>query len=236
MKMSFKNIILILFVVFSTWQCAKNENQKIVEKEDITKRDSIKLENERLAKIEKAKQDSIIAIEQEKVIGSITFGISKSSFDREKQKFYKSCEKKTNIAGIILTDYFIGEYKYFQIVGSYYKNKLYEVFINGEMTNWKYYDSEVPKQIKNISGVISQKYGTPNLSYDLMPRYQLQEGYTYLINQWNIGDKCIEVRVEDSGTSYPVNVSIYKPEIREIIKKEKEEKNQKSTQAAKDIF
>ncbi|MGB0427898.1 MAG: hypothetical protein ACPGEC_03095 [Flavobacteriales bacterium] len=228
---------LIIIFGFLAYGC--NQSDKNIEQENKNKQlkqDSITAVKVEQARLEKVRQDSIIAIEQDKVIGDIKFGMTKKDVKLKIEKFKKENRRPDKFLGEPHYDDFIGEYEYFQILDYYYEGKLYGLNINGNLIDWEKYDSEVPRQIKYITDVISQKYGDPSLHYELPPRYELQKGYSYLINRWNIGKKRIEIKVLDTGTRYPVNVEIFLPEVIEEIKKEREQQEQESVNKAKEVF
>lgn len=227
-------IIILGILVYGCNQPNKNMDQENERKQ--LEQDSITAVKAEQARIEKARQDSIIAIEQDKVIGDIMFGMPEKEVKSKIEKFRKENRRSDKFLGEPYYDDFIGEYEYFLIRDYYYEGKLYELNIIGIPTNWEYYDSEVPRQIRYITDVISQKYGNPDLHSELEQRHKLQEGYTYLLNRWNIGKKRIEIRVSDNGTSYPVIVEIYLPEVREKIIIEREKQEKESANKAKDVF
>jgi hypothetical protein len=64
----------------------------------------------------------------------------------------------------------------------------------------------------------------------------LDKGYYQRCVIWNIGAKNIEVQVGCTGVDYFLNLEVYKPEIKEIIKKEKEQKEQEALQKGVDLL
>ncbi|NOZ46970.1 MAG: hypothetical protein GXO79_09340, partial [Chlorobi bacterium] len=152
--------------------------------------------------------------------------------EREK----KENRKPDDYLGKPYYDYFIGNYEFSQISDFYYKDKLFKIIINGKPILWEYFESEVTKEIKAISDVIKSKYGNPTLHYELEPRYKMKKNYTYLINSWTIGEKKIEVRVLDSGTSYWVKTIIKQPKIEYKIQQEKLIKEKAETLKDKNVF
>ncbi len=209
------------------------ENEKVNEKLKIDSINRLKSDKE---VFEQRKKDSLILIEQNKVIGTISFGLTKMETDKKIQEFRKENRRPHKIMDKTFYDDFIGEYEYFQMYGMYDEEKLYELRIKGDLTNWENYDQEVPKQLKYISDVISQKYGVPDLSLELQERYKLQKGYTYLLRKWMVGKKTIEIRLSDTGRSYPIDVYIYLGSVREKLSKRKKEKEKLSTEKAKNVF
>jgi hypothetical protein len=229
-----KTILTYLAILLLTTSCHQSTVRQYREQQRL---DSIaEAKQKEIERIEKARQDSIINVEQEKVIGDIKFGMKKIEVNQKISKFKSETARPYEIVGTTFYDYYIGEYKYFQILDFYYQTKLYEIFIQGNPINWEKFENEIQKQINFISEVIKQKYGPPTFQKILDPIYNLQKGYSYLINRWEIGVKTIEIQVEDNGTYYCVNLVIYQPEIINRLNKEKEEKEKKSTEKAKNLF
>ena len=104
------------------------------------------------------------------------------------------------------------------------------------MIEWKYLDTELKEQVKHIYNVITPKYGKPNLSYEILASYQMNEDYSYLIYQWKIGKKEIEIRVEDTGSYYRVNVLIFLADIEKLLREKEKLKEKEQTDSAKEIF
>lgn len=210
----------------------KKEQEQIELKRQTHKQDSLK----RLYEDKKRKvQDSIVLVEQDKVIGNIKFGTTKGITKKEIDKFKKQYTKKAP-GYSYLTYIYIGEFQAMQILDFYYDNKLYYLLIQGGTILWEKYDSEIPRQVQFINDIIEQKYGKAHISNEIEPRHRLQHGYSYLIKRWDIGKKRIEIRIEDISTSYNVNVEIFQPEIEAKINSEKEKKEKESTEKAKEVF
>lgn len=205
-------------------------DQNIDESEQIPAAGSGLMKPWALQEREQAVKDSINAVEQEKVIGEITFGMSKKQARQKLEKFRRTNKDKRGIY------HKIGEYQYLSVSDLYQKGKLYSIKIEGAPIDWEYFKSDVPDQIEKITRIIKEKYGDPSKQYELMPRYRLEKNYTYLINQWDVGKKRIEVRVSDNGTSYSVDVAIYIPSIRDQVELDAVKKDIESAQKAKDVF
>jgi len=91
-------------------------------------------------------------------------------------------------------------------------------------------------QYKAIFEVFYHKYGIPNLEHSLPEWHATKKGYWYLVSLWKIGSKNVELRVEDNGVYYYLQVVIYQPAIEEKIKNEKIEKEKESAKKAVDII
>ncbi len=184
--------IFIGILAFSCNQPKKNSNQE--NKIKHLEQDSITAMEDEHARIEKIRKDSIIAIEQDKVIGNIMFGMTKKDVRTKIEKFRKENRRPNKVLGKPYYDDFIGEYEYFQILDYYYEGKLYELNINGYLTNWEKYDSEVPRQIRYITDVIIQKYGDPDLHYTLNKAQTTKRIYLpYHVGTWK---KRIEIKYQ----------------------------------------
>ena len=239
-----RHFILVCTLFLVLFQSCGNNEQKLIreqqEKKDKEIRDSITLVEKVQFEKEKATKDSIISIEEQKVIGDIMFGMTEKEVKSEIKDFNKENQKLDDYlfkaSGKRFYDYFIGNYEYSTVRGFYYDGKLYKVMITGKPILWDYFDSEVPKNVKAISDVIKAKYGNPSTQSNILPRYQMQEHYTYLVNSWTIGVKEIQVRISDKGTSYWVNTIISMHKIEKRIEHDKIEKEKQSTQKSKDVF
>jgi hypothetical protein len=233
-----KNKILILGII-GLFNLGCNQTTKQVEDKSLQEKlklDSINKLQSELEVSKKKDKDSTILIEQSKVIGTISFGMQKNIVDEKIQEFRKENRRPYKIMDKTFYNDFIGEYEYFQMYGIYDDEKLYELRIKGDLTNWENYDRDVPKQLNYISNVIMQKYGEPDLSFELEERFRLQKGYTYLLRKWVVGKKIIEVRLSDTVRSYPIDVYIYLNDVREKLAKMKSENDKISTEKAKDVF
>ncbi len=234
MKYRFVILVLVSAFAISCNHTKKKSSNKL--DQELLKQDSITLISLEKEQIEQKKKDSIFLIEQNKVIGEILFGMTKIEVKQKIKKFRKESRRPDRFLGLPYYDYFIGEYEYFQITGFYDEEKLYELFIQGDLTDWENFDKDVPRQAKYISNVIEQKYGEPDLHYNIQQRYKLKKGYSYLISRWIVGKKTIEVRLKDNGTNYPINISIFLQKVRNKISIENAQKEKQSTEKSKDIF
>ncbi|WKZ58835.1 MAG: hypothetical protein QY309_13260 [Cyclobacteriaceae bacterium] len=231
--MRLKTIVLaIIFIIQLSCNSDSKRQQEKAEQRRAFTQDSLKRVNEeRQRKI----KDSLILIEQDKVIGDVKFTMTKKVAKNEILKFKKSIERKPP-GSTYMSYYYIGEYESFQILDFYHEDKLYYLLIQGTPILWEKYDFEVPNQVKFISDVIEQKYGKPTISNEVEPRHKLQSGYSYLIKQWDVGRKRIKISIDNNTTSYMVNLTIYQPDIESKINSERLRKEQESTKKAKDLI
>ncbi len=223
--MAMKYIFIFLTTIMSM---ACNDNKTITSKSTIT--DAIKPE-------EPSKySDSLILSEQEKTIGDIKFGMTEKKVKLLIDKFKDETKKPDGILGKPYYDYFIGNYEYSQINDFYHNKKLYRLEINGEIILWDNYNLEIVDKINSITEVLKQKFGEPDISHPIPERYQMENGFTYLVRAWNIGQKRIEIRIEDNSTSYFTSVIIYFPAIEKVIEVSNSIKKDSITKANKNVF
>lgn len=185
------------------------------------------------------KQDSLIKVEQEKVIADIKFGMLEKEVKSKIKKFINDSKKLEYDYGSFKSyDYLIGNYKFseYGISDYYYENELYRFDINGDLIEWKYFETELREQVKHIYDIIETKYGEPGLSYEIPASYEMSEDYSYLIYQWNVGKKEIAIRVEDSGNNYRVNISIFVSAIVDLLKEKEKLEEKEKTKSAKEVF
>lgn len=230
MRKIFTLIGLTIFLIGCNESIKKKNNEEKMKKDSIN---AIKAEKNL---IEKAKQDSLILIEQEKVIGTILFGMNENVVKSKIKEFKNENKKPFKISDYTSYNHFIGNYEFNFIRDFYYQDKLYKIRIIGKVISWENFDSEVPVQIKAISDILKIKYGNPEIHNDLKPRYKLKKNYTYLIDNWNIGTKEIQVRVSDNGTFYSVNVIIIQSETENKINREQKEKENQETLKGTNAF
>lgn len=224
--------LLITLIFFSFVSCVPKTDKSLNEKN----KNDIVLNLKQ--KKDKAIKDSILQIEQSKVLGGIEFGMSKKEFDLAFKKFLYEQRQPDKVLGKDFYEYYIGNYEFngISFVDLYFEEKLYFLKLYGEYIDWKDYDSKVPKEIKYITDVIKLKYKEPNITNDIPEPYNMNEDYIYVVNSWDVGSKKIEVLVNDQGTWYTVDLRIYQPSIMEKIKKEKEKLEQQNTKENKDVF
>jgi hypothetical protein len=228
-------IITIIGILFLSCNNPKTEKTTQIDLKSKIQDSLNRIETEKKI-LEKKKKDSIVRIEESKVLGDITFGMLEKNVKEKLNEFKLKNRRPDPVLGKPYYDDFIGEYEYSNVRGLYYDNKLYELKISGALIHWERYDYRVRKEAELISDVIKLKYGQPDLVLEIQPRYKIEKGYSYLIKRWNVGKKVIETRIEDIGTYYTVNVSIFLPEIRNRIKNEEVEKEKLSSEKAKDAF
>ena len=188
-------------------------------------------------KKEQAKKDSIIHFEQGKVIGDILFGITKKEFDKKENYFRKKCEVIDWVSGGYTSyKYKIGDYKFSQIWGDYYNEKLYFVQIIGDPIHYEDYKSRMKDQAVAIYQVFNNKYGVPNEDIGIPEWHRTEKGYSYLVSNWIVGTKKIELRVQNDGIYYHLNINIYQPEISTRIEGERKAKEKVAAAKATDLL
>jgi hypothetical protein len=155
-------------------------------------------------------------IDQDKVIGGINFGMPNKIVAKLITKFERQTNRPLYISHIKIDKYFIGNFEYFQIIGDYDNNKLWQLTVMG-LISWEDYDNKVSEQLESIKKVLSLQYGIPELSNPPPAKFQMQKGYEYLVYEWNIGKKNIDINIQDNGDSYLTLISFYQPKIKKQL-------------------
>ena len=222
--------ILSLIVLITGISCNTSSNQR-----DNTKLSQTEIIEAKQLLAEKAKRDSIIHADQYKAIGNVNFNMHEVDVQKAIEQFKKDSRRPKKIMDQTFYDYYIGEYQYFQILDFYDENRLYKILINGNPISWENYDIQVAQQIKYITDVLVAKYGEPDVKFPFPPRYEIENGYTYLQNSWSIGEKKIEVRLSGDDF-YNVDVIVYLSAVADKINNLLENEIKESTENAKDVF
>lgn len=241
--MKFKNLVLPLVVMILFISCgdsagkqklALQEKLEKVRKDSLEKvrKDSIdlvsRLERKKQAKI----QDSITRVQQGIAIGDIKFGITKKEFDRKEKELVRKSPKTADRVGYPK----IGEYVFNYVSGLFHNDSLYKIRIKGKPTNYRDYDRFIPDQYQALMNLLKPKYGEPSAEWRMPKWTDLNNGDILIVARWNIGSKSIEANVQCTGTSYFLNLDVYQPAVEYNIKKEREEKRNKGTEAGVDLI
>ena len=175
--------------------------------------------------------------DENKVIDSIQFGNSQKEFKLKFEKFItKNKRKKSSI--LIDNEPYIGNYKFTEccFVDLYDDNKLYYLQLRGYPISWENYNTEIEQQINYLKEVIIQQYGNPTKSFEIKNRIDVEKGFTYLVSSWSIQTKRIEIRISTIGTSYSVDLFIYKSDVYEKIEAEEKVETEEATNKAKNTL
>lgn len=191
---------------------------------DITKVDSI--ENAKRLK------DSLSKVEELKCIGNINFGISKSVFNKEIEIFKNKSrnESKSDFY------YYIGNFPFFRVNDFYYKNKLYYLILYGESVHYEKYKQDVVAQVSSLKETITGKFGEPDNNYGIPDWTSIEKGYTRTCFGWRIGDKVLQIKIENQGVYYYVQLHIYLDSIETKVNIENSEKKSQENKSAKNVF
>lgn len=227
-------LIIYLFVAISMASCKKENSPE----ESRVLNDSIMFFSKKadsLHNTNKPLPDSIINVEQKKVIDNIYFGASEKITKLNISTFIKQCEIKK---GRPYMDHYIGDYQFneFGIDGYYHQDKLYRLNIKGHPISYENYNTELKSQIENLNDVLKSKYGNSTNSSPLLESSEMNNEFTYLLYQWIIGKKIIEIRLEPNKTFYYINLEIYQPEIEKQLIKERKNKNKDSNSKGGEIL
>lgn len=215
--------IIILLLAITVLSCKKEYSN---EESEILKQSVIKLDRQidSLKNINKTLPDSIIDIEQKKAIDNIYFGASEKITKTNIKIFVKKCEIKKERP---FPDYYLGNYQFneFRVDGYYNQDKLYKLTIKGHPISYEKYETKLKSQIEDLNNVINSKFGKSTNSFPLPESFEMNDEFTYLLYQWKIGEKTIEIRLEPNKTFYYVNLEIYQPKIEDQLINEKKNKN-----------
>ncbi len=164
--------------------------------------------------------DSLLIAKQSKVIGDIKFGMKKNEVSSLIKKFNNEMKREHPVFGKSFDAYFIGNFQYNYLKDYYYKDELYKIEIEGDIIGDKYYDQEMPKNIKYAQDVIQLEYGRPDYNFNVPYKHQMKDGYLYTVKQWDINAKTIKICVQSGNGYYLPLIQIYLPTIEEEMKEE----------------
>jgi hypothetical protein len=175
--------------------------------------------------------------EQKKVIGKIKFGEDESTVKRKLDKFIKesSREKFKNFSQKYP---FIGNYEFSTDQNSvkFFDDQLYFMRLQGRDINYENYDEDVPKELGYIIDVIKKQYGDPYDAFPMVRWTDTKDDFSYLICYWKIGVKEIDLRVNDHGQHYTIDVDIFKPATDSIVRRLERLGKEKITSEATNVF
>ncbi len=227
--MKIGKVLFICFVVL--FQSCGNSNQENLEKEKFRKKDSIEnIRQVQLLKEQKTK-DSIINLEQDKVIGDIRFGMTEQEFEIQKDSFLKETEfVDYEFQGRKFYRSKIGTYQLSFIRGIYNNDSLYYTRIIGHPIHYEKYDSNLKKELQSIYNIFKNKYGTPQQDNVVPEWHQISNGQTYPVAKWIVGTKSIDINIVDGGVYRYIHVNIYRQDAVDQLRKEREfqEKNEEN--------
>ena len=146
-------IFIYLFICFfMVFQSCGDSNQKKLNKEKIRINDSIEKVRQVQILKEQTTKDSIAKVEQDKVIGEITFGITKEQFELKRKEFLEQTKfvRRLHLDG---TNYYgnkMGSYSFRYLNGAYYNNKLYFAHVYGNSIHYEKYNTELKPALLSI--------------------------------------------------------------------------------------
>lgn len=235
-----KNLLLLVLVGIFGMSCQNFESSKERQRKK-TIQDSISIVQEINSQLEQARIDSIQKEEEMKVIGDINFGISNNEFEKLKNELKEECKVLSWESGNSkFYDYKIGEFKFTDITGNFYEDKLYFVQIRGQHTTYQYYDETMKSQAVELYKVLKSKYGDPDGDYGIPEWYSLKDLNSDCAAYWTKGDKVIQMRVENFRKNYYLNLEIFQSSISTKLSNERKERELKeekeSIQKAKELL
>ena len=180
--------------------------------------------------------DSLIHVEQNKVIADVRFGMSKNEVEPKLEIFRKQCRKPSKEFGKDVFNYFIGNFQFLSIDENYSNGKLYGIYIIGQIIDYKDLDTKLQKQVSAIVDIIKQEYGAFSDSSLIPADYQMKEGNSYLLYKWNIGKKEIDIDITDEESYYHIDIYIFDTHIMNKINEKELLKEIDNTKSAKEVF
>ena len=222
-----RKILQILCIVTPVFLACNSNNKAEKDNQNNSYLDSIEKDSIEVAKKHK--------LDENKVIGGITFGISEADFQKQEGLFFKETKYKpwTNSD---IEENKIGDYKFDQIEPFFYEKKLYQVIVDGKSIHYEKYDAEMNEQVAALKTMLVGKYGQPHEGDGLPEWHTTQKGYTYLVYGWQIGTKKIEMRIANTGLFYQLQLHIYQPSVVKTLEDTEANEKVKNAENAKDVL
>jgi hypothetical protein len=170
---------------------------------------------------EKARQDSIdnaaFELIQKTAFNNLMFGMEKDTVEQLNE-----------------TRQMLGKYYYNFNYSFNGENKLYKVRISSEGVQVIKFDSDLKSRYQNLVQIIQTKYGKPVTSRDYPSIFDVQKSKKYLMNQWEIGIKQINLALQENAmNSYSVSCEIFDKNLNEAeLQRLKDVKNHDVIEAA----
>lgn len=177
-------------------------------------------------------KETLINNEGNKAIGNIDFFISKEEFNKQ-QKLFKETLYHTNIYD---NGYFLGEYNFTNIDGSFLNDSLLNVHFWGNSIQYDEYAVEMPKQYAALITILNTKYGLPEYINDLPEWSQISNKDVRMLAEWNLGFKRLLVWVVSIGAKYRLDFAYYVPEMTTRKNQIEDEEKTKSNLKAAEIL
>lgn len=199
--------------------CGNNQTAKTVESDTIVE-DSIPTIIE---------PSPSFAEEEGKVIAELNFFISEKDFDKNKDKYL------ADIRGSY--DYEIGTYICSHVDGQFENDSLYYVTFIGQPYESDDYRRETIRQYQDLVKLYKSKYGDPSYEVSDFPEcYELSEGESYYLANWDLGNRKIHISLKDRSPYYSLNLSIYRDDIARRIKDRYEKEHIANKKDAKSVI
>jgi beta-glucosidase/6-phospho-beta-glucosidase/beta-galactosidase len=149
--------------------------------------------------------------QQQKVISTINFGITKKQFETLYKNFLKSkkCESGCSI----------GKFEYSKEYPEFKNDQLYYLELANSGVKYDSYNESIPGLLDDAYQAVKLEYGDADISHPL-PNWSSVENFTtYTLKQWNIGEKTIKITLDRINDRYGIELIIYKPAIKEAVDK-----------------
>ena len=169
------------------------------------------------------------AEDEGKVIADLNFFISEKDFDKNKDKYL------ADIRGSY--DYEIGTYICSHVDGQFENDSLYYVTFIGQPYEADDYTRETIRQYQDLVKLYKSKYGNPSYEVSDFPEcYELSEGESYYLADWDLGNRKIQISLKDRSPYYSLNLSIYREDIARRIRDRYEKEHNANKKDAKSVI
>jgi len=170
---------------------------------------------------EKARQDSIdnaaFELIQKTAFNNLMFGMEKDTVEQLNE-----------------TRQMLGKYYYNFNYSFDSENKLFKVRISSDGVKAIKFDTDLKSRYQYLVLIIQTKYGEPVTSRDYPSIFDVQNSKKYLMNQWEIGIKQINLALQENEmNSYSVSCEIFDKNLNEAeLQRLKDVKNHDVIEAA----
>ena len=177
------------------------------------------------------KKAELIKNEGIKAIGNINFFISKEEFDKQENLF----KEQLKTTDIYKNGYFLGDYNFWNITGSFFNDSLFNVHMIGARIQYDDYNYRMPKQYESLLSILTEKYGLPDEKKELPAWSDMSNNSTWILAEWNLGFKKLFVIINCLGVDYRLDFFYYVPEVanrkKQAEKEQTEQNNHKAVEA-----
>lgn len=224
-----KKLIFSIFILSIAIACTNNSNERAIElkiKQDSRTVDSIR----RVDSIRTVDSLSFLARD---AWGDAKFGMTeketletdmfKNAYNGNYASDFKSLRTRTKIHN---------SGKSMNVEAIFFRNRLYQIKLEDWYRTANYFDTDVTETVEILYDLIKTKYGKPKTNKGMPSFMRMRPNHYHTAYQWVIGNKTIEIRVDEEGkgsryraTCLIRNEKEYKPvkQYSDSVRKAKEE-------------